>query len=331
MRVVAPLAVLLAAPGWATSLLLVPRTEAARPVCESLVETFTAQKLTVKMAGTKSTAIACLAKPAGERPACFLEAAKKSRVDGIVLISSQKRGAKLAVTMELLSKVTGKPHATQKVTAPAKSLKAKANQPVQRLVVEMLLEDGPAPSSDGAPLAALEDGGAEDDQLAPLPMLGAQAEPPADTPTPPADTPTPPVDTPRPPVDTPRPPEPTPVAEPEPVKPRPGDAPTVVAFTPAPQEPPVVTTTVSARGPNVAAITVTGVAVAAAAAAAIFGGMGMAGKAQLANAPNGMSPLSYRQAVDLQSSTNTNFTVALGAGIGAGVSAGVAAYLWAAR
>lgn len=312
VRVVASLAVLLAAPGWATSLLLVPRTEAARPVCERLVEAFTAQKLTVKMAGTRSTAVACLAKPAAERPPCFLEAAKKSRVDGIVLISSAKRGAKLAVTMELLSKVTGKPHATQKVTAPAKSLKAKANKPVQRLVVEMLLEDGPAPSGEGAPVAALDDDGADDDELAPLPTLGAQAEPPPEAPTPPEPTP-------------------TPVAEPEPVKPPPGDAPKVVALTPPPQEPPVVTTTVPARGPNVAAITVTGVAVAAAAAAAIFGGMGMAGKAQLANAPNGMSPLSYQQAVDLQSSTNTNFTIALGAGIGAGVSAGVAAYLWAAR
>lgn len=159
-------------------------------------------------------------------------------------------------------------------------------------------------------MAALDDDGADEDELAPLPMLGTPAEPPPVEPTPPT---------------------PTLVAEPEPVKPPAGDAPKAVALTPAPKEPPVVTTTVPARGPNVAAIAVTGVAVAAAAAAAIFGGMGMAGKAQLANAPNGMSPLSYQEAVDLQSSTNTNFTIALGAGIGAGVSAGVAAYLWAAR
>ena len=311
VRVVASLVVLLAAPGWATSLLLVPRTEAARPVCENLVEVFTAQKLTVKMAGTKSTAIACLGKPAAERPACFLEAAKKSRVDGIVLISSAKRGAQLTVTMELLSKVSGKPRTTEKVKAPLKTLKAKANKPVQRLVVDMLLEDGPAPSEGAAPIAALEDGPVEDDELAPLPTLGTQPEPP-------------PVEAPPEPVK----PEPVVVA---PVKPPPADAPTTVALTPPPKETPVVIAPAPEKGSPAAAIAVTGVAVAAATAAALFGGMGMAGKAQLESAPNGVSPLSYDAARALQSSTNTNFTIALGAGIGAGVSAGLAAYLWAAR
>lgn len=315
-RVGASLVVLLAAPGWATSLLLVPRTEAARPVCESLVEAFTAQKLTVKMAGPKSTAIACLGKPAAERPACFLEAAKKSRVDGIVLISSAKRGAQLTVTMELLSKVTGKPRTTQKVKAPQKTLKAKANKPVQRLVVDMLLEDGPTPAEGAAPIAALEDGPVEDDELAPLPALGAQSEPPAEEP---------PVATP------PEPAKPEAVVEAPPVKPPPADAPTTVALTPPPKETPVVIAPVPQKGSPAAAITVTGVAVAAATAAALFGGMGLAGKAQLESAPNGVSPLSYDAARALQSSTNTNFTIALGAGIGAGVSAGLAAYLWAAR
>lgn len=316
VRVVASLVVLLAAPGWATSLLLVPRTEAARPVCENLVESFTAQKLTVKMAGTKSTAIACLGKPAGDRPACFLEAAKKSRVDGIVLISSAKRGAQLTVTLELLSKVTGKPRTTQKVKAPLKTLKAKANKPVQKLVVDMLLEDGPAPTEGGAPIAALDDEGANDDELAPLPSLGSQPEPPTEPP---------PVETPPEPVK----PEPPVVVE-TPAKP-PVDVPKVVALTPPPKETPLIVAPAPSKGSPAAAITVTGVAVAAAAAAAVFGGMGMAGKAQLANAPNGISPLSYDEARALQSSTNTNFTIALGAGIGAGVSAGLAAYLWAAR
>lgn len=315
VRFVVSLVVLIAAPGWATSLLLVPRTEAARPVCESLVEVFSAQKLTVKMAGVKSTAITCLGKRAAERPACFLEAAKKSRVDGIVLISSTKRGARLVVKLELLSKVTGKPHTTEKVKAPLKALKAKANKPVQRLVVDMLLEDGPAPADGGAPVAALEDE-VDDDELAPLPALGTQAPPEDAPPEEPA---------------TPAKPEPPVVVEAPPVKPPPTDAPKAVALTPAPKETPVIVVAPPPKGPNVAAITVTGVAIAAATAAALFGGMGMAGKAQLENAPNGISPLSYDQARALQSSTNTNFTIALGAGIGAGVSAGVATWLWTAR
>lgn len=317
----AAVVVVLAAPGWATSLLLVPRTEAARPVCENLVEAFSAQKLTVKMAGTKSTAVACLGKPAGEQPTCFLEAAKKSRVDGIVLISSTKEGAQLSVTLELLSKVTGKPRTTQKVKAPLRTLKAKAYKPVQKLVVDMLLEDGPAPAEGGAPIAALADEGVDDDELAPLPSLGS---PPTETPPmpvqseAPAETPTEPV-------------MPEPAALVETAAKPPVDAPRVVELMPPPSQTPVIVAPPPSKGSPAAAIAVTGVAVAAATAAAFFGGMGVAGKAQLANAPNGISPLSYREARALQSSTNTNFTIALGAGIGAGVSAGLAAYLWATR
>lgn len=303
------MAVLCAVPGWATSLLIVPRTEAARLTCENLVEVFTAQKLTVKMAGPKSAAVACLGKPAAQRPACFLDATTKSRVDGVVLISSAKRGAQVTVTMELLSRATGKVHATQKVRAPAKALKAKANVPVQRLVVEMLVEDAPARGQPGAPVVALEDG---DEELAPLGVVAVkQPEPPPEVLAPPEDA--------------------KPVAPEPPPKPVVADAPKTVTLTPPVKDTPVVVAPGPSKGTNVPAIAVTGVAVAAAAAAAVFGGMAMASKAQLESAPNGISPLTYEEAVALQSRTNTHFTIALGAGIGAGVSAGVAAYLWAAQ
>lgn len=310
-RLTASLALLLAAPGWATSVLMVPRTEAARPVCEGLVEVFTAQKLTVKMAGTKSTAIACLKRPQAERGPCFLEAAKKSRVDGIVLIAAVKKGKNVSLTMELLSKVTGKPRATQKLKSPVKTLKKKANTAVQGLVVEMLLEDGPAPTGTGGAVAALDEEAVDPDELAPLTVTPPE---PAPEPEPVAVAPTPP-------------PEPV-VAPPKPVV---RDVPKVVTLTPPPKETPVVVAPGPARGSAAPAIAVTGVAVAAAAAAAVFGGLALAGKSQLERAPDGVSPLSYQQAVDLQAQTNTNFTIALGAGIGAGVSAGVAAWLWAAR
>lgn len=302
------LAALVAAPAGATSLLMVPRTEASRPVCENLVEVFAAQKLTVKMAGPKSTAVACLAKPQAELGPCFLEAAKKSRVDGIVLINATKKGADVALTMVLLSKQTGAPRATQKLRAPAKTLKAKATVPVQRLVVEMLMEDDPRRTGGGA-VAALDDEPTDEDELAPLPDLGATKPAPEKAAEP---------------VAPPQPERPVVVA----VAP-PADAPTRVELTPPALEVPVVVAPGPSKGPNVPAIAVTGVAVAAAAAAGIFAGLAMSSKGQLENAPGGLSPLSYSEAQALQSSANTQFTIALGAGIGAGVAAGVAGYLWA--
>ncbi|MEW5742192.1 MAG: hypothetical protein AB1938_24970 [Myxococcota bacterium] len=308
------LAVLCAAPAWATSLLIVPRTEAARPTCESLVEVFSAQKMTVKMAGPKSAAASCLGKPAGERPACFLDAQAKSRVDGIVLISATKKGQQVAVTMELLSKVTGKVNATEKVKAPVKALKAKANTPVQRLVVEMLVEDGP--SKGGAPVVGAEAG--DEEELAPLPTMKG---------------PTPPPEEPKVAVVLPVEPPPEVKAEvkpPEPPKPV-TDVPKAAALVPAVKDTPVLVAPGPAKGPNVPAIVLTGAAVAAATAAALFGGMALSSKAQLESAPGGISPLSYEQALALQNSANTNFTIALGAGVGAGVCAGVATYLWATK
>lgn len=303
------LAVLVAAPAWATSLLMVPHSEASRPVCESLVEVFTAQKMTVKMAGPKSTAVACLSKPKAERGACFLDAATRSRVDGIILMTATKKGATISLTMELLSKKTGTTRATQKVKAPQKSLKAKANLPVQRLVVEMLLEDGPGTGTGGA-VASLDDGPG-DDELAPLTAVGVAAVQPPPTPVEPAPTP----------VE-----KPVEVAQ---VTTPPADAPTKVTLTPPVQDTPVVVAPGPSKGANVPAIAMTGVAVAAAAAAGIFGAMAMSSKGQLESAPGGVSSLSYSEAQALQSSANTNFTIALGAGIGAGVAAGVAGFLWA--
>jgi hypothetical protein len=328
-RVLAVLAVTCAVPAWATSLLVVPRTEAARPTCESLLEVFSAQKMTVKMAGPKSAAVSCLGKAAAERPACFLDAQAKARVDGIVLVSAAKKDGQVVVTMELLSKVTGKVNATQKVKAPPPMLKAKANVPVQRLVVEMLVEGGPAKA--GGAVEPLEP---KDDELAPL-SLG--------TPTPAAEEPKGAAEGPREPEETavrdePKvtavvPSEPPPEVKVQPAEPpKPvTDAPKAVALVPAVTDAPVVVAPGPAKGPNVPAIVLTGAAVAAATAAALFGGMALSSKAQLESAPNGISPLSYEQAVALQRSANTHFTIALGAGIGAGVCAGVATYLWAAR
>jgi ribosomal protein L24 len=135
---------------------------------------------------------------------------------------------------------------------------------------------------------------------------------------------------------TPKEPEPTPrqtEPEPTPVKVKVADAPTrtepVLTPTPRPDDGLALRTEPAPKSkPKVAAWVVTGLAVVAAGTAATFGGLGFAGKSQLANAPDGVSPLSYSQALALQQSSNTQLSIALGAAIGAGVSGAVAGVLW---
>jgi hypothetical protein len=109
------------------------------------------------------------------------------------------------------------------------------------------------------------------------------------------------------------------------------DRPVVRSLEPGPSEPvpqvvaaPVVTATDSHAG----AWVTTGVAVVAAGVAGTFGGLGLSNRAQLGRTTNGVSPLSYSQAQALQSTSNVQLSVALGATIAAGVSGGVAALLW---
>jgi hypothetical protein len=63
--------------------------------------------------------------------------------------------------------------------------------------------------------------------------------------------------------------------------------------------------------------------------AAAFGGLGLSAKSRLDHLDNGVSPLTYSQAVALQGQTNQDMTIALGAGIGAAVAAVIAGVLWA--
>lgn len=83
-----------------------------------------------------------------------------------------------------------------------------------------------------------------------------------------------------------------------------------------------------AKPPKVGAWVVTGLAIAAAGTAATFGGLGLANKGRLETVNEGVSTLSYNEAVALQNTSNTQLTVALGTGIGAGVAGVAAAILW---
>jgi hypothetical protein len=128
-------------------------------------------------------------------------------------------------------------------------------------------------------------------------------------------------------------PQPVPVVEkPQPTQPVVvSDAPVEPKLTP--REPPhpelVATPNAPARPSKAGAWVVTGVAIAAGGTAAAFGGLGLSAKGRLDHLDNGVSPLTYSQAVALQGQTNQDMTIALGAGIGAAVAAVIAGVLWA--
>lgn len=132
-------------------------------------------------------------------------------------------------------------------------------------------------------------------------------------------------------------PEPEPVVvAPEPTKPTPTkttpDAPKKTVLEPVVvTPPPSVVEPVTAKkgnGLTVAAWTTTGLAVAAAGVAGTFGGLGLSARGELDKNEGGVSALSRSQANALAGQANTDFTVALGAGIGAGVLGVVSAILW---
>lgn len=79
---------------------------------------------------------------------------------------------------------------------------------------------------------------------------------------------------------------------------------------------------------KVGAWLVTGLAIAAAGTAATFGGLGLANKGRLETVNEGVSTLSYNEALELQNTSNTQLSVALGTGIGAGLAGVAAGILW---
>lgn len=130
--------------------------------------------------------------------------------------------------------------------------------------------------------------------------------------------------TPEPVVTAPEPAKTTPVQTPPDVPKKTVLEPVVVAPPPsivAPVEP-------KGSGLTVAAWTTTGLAVAAAGVAGTFGVLGLNARGELDKNEGGVSALSRSQANALAGQANTNYSVALGAGIGAGVLGVVSAILW---
>jgi hypothetical protein len=117
------------------SILVVPATKAARPVCEELLEDFTNEQVRVKLAGEKSEAVGCMARPAADQRECLVDALKDARVDGVVIITATGK-APLLVGLQLLSR-TGEPHGQQTVRTPRARLLAQARPAVSHTIAAL--------------------------------------------------------------------------------------------------------------------------------------------------------------------------------------------------
>lgn len=274
----------------ATSVLVVAENEAARDVAGELVEPFGKAKVKLKVAGPQAPASQCLQRASGDRNRCLAQAGDTAFVDAVLELGASTSKGRTTVTFLLLSLDDGKLIKKEVATGPSANLGGALKPVIARIA--RLVKPRPAESK-------------------PDPVKTEPVKP--------------------------EPVKSDPVVKTEPVKTEPvkadpvkRDAPTKTNLEPVVVTPPesVVAPVEKGSGVTVAAWTTTGLAVAAAGVAGTFGGMGLSARGQLDQNEGGSSPLSRSQANALAAQANTNFSVALGAGIGAGVLGVVSAILW---
>lgn len=286
------------------AVLMVPGTPASRVICEDLVEPLSNAGARVKLAGERSDALKCVAKKGAARAACLAEAQAKAKVEGALVVSAVARGAQLTVTLAPVGRAGEALKAETFKTARARLAQA-ARGPLDR-VLGALRGGGGLAASQLLPRL-------EPRPEAPPPVPVAVA-PPAVAPVPaPAAAPTPaPAAAPEPVVaDAPR--AASPLAPPEVLAPEP-----VLTARPLP----------AVKRSAAPGWVLLGAAVVAAGVAGTFAGLGFSDRARLAQAPGGVSSLSYTQAVALRDQANLELSVALGTGIGAAALGTTAGLVW---
>ncbi|MBL8923313.1 MAG: hypothetical protein JNJ54_30960 [Myxococcaceae bacterium] len=300
--VLGALLLLCSSPALASSLLVVAENDPAREVIGELVEPFGKAKVKLKVAGPQAPASQCLNK-GNERNRCLAQAAETAFVEAVLLIKATTAKGRTTVTFQMLDSDEGKLIKREVATGPATNLGGALKPVIARLakVVKARkekVEPQPAPDKPDQPKA-------DPPKVDPPKVDPLKADP---YPTTPSKT------------------------EPVAVKPEPKpDTPTKTNLEPVVVTPPegvVAPVQPKGSGLTVAAWTTTGLAVAAAGVAGTFGALGFTTAGELGKNEAGVSPLSRSQANALAAQANTNYTVALGAGIGAGVLGVVSAILW---
>ncbi len=164
-------ALLISAPAFASSLLVVCADEASRNLKDDLTELLSSTKNMVKVAGPKAPATGCLSLTGTRRQECFATAGGAANVESVLLVSTSSKAGALTVTFEVLSATDGKQQRREVLRTSAARFKTQAAPVLKRVVT------APKRKPEGAAVPKKE-------TAAPPPVI---AEP---TPEPVADRPT---------------------------------------------------------------------------------------------------------------------------------------------
>lgn len=129
-------ALLISTPAWASSLLVVCADEASRNLKDDITELLSASasKITVKVAGPKAPATACLSVAAARRQECFATAGGAANVEALLLVSTVAKAGALVVTFEVLAASDGKPQRRELIKTSAAKFKINAGPVLKRVV-----------------------------------------------------------------------------------------------------------------------------------------------------------------------------------------------------
>ena len=128
-------ALLIASPAWSASLLVVCADEASRTLKDDITELLSASasKTTVKVAGPKAPATACLSVTAARRQECFATAGGAANVEALLLVRTVAKAGALLVTFEVLAASDGKPQRREVLKTSAAKFKVNAGPVLRRV------------------------------------------------------------------------------------------------------------------------------------------------------------------------------------------------------
>ena len=129
------IALLLSAPTFAASVLVVCADEPSRNLKDDLTELLSSTKSVVKVAGPKAPATACLSQVGARRQECFATAGGAANVEAILLVSTSAKAGALTVTFEVLSATDGKQQRREVLRTSGPRFKAQAAPVLKRVIL----------------------------------------------------------------------------------------------------------------------------------------------------------------------------------------------------
>jgi len=187
------IALLISAPAYSSSVLVVCADEPSRNLKDDLTEILSSTKNVVKVAGPKAPATACLSQSGARRQECFATAGGAANVESIVLVTTLAKAGTLTVTFEVLSATDGKQQRREVLRTSGPRFKAQAAPVLKRVILPVKRKpDSASVVKKADPPVVAPTPVAETQPIPDRPMASVVLEPPAREPPPQIVTPPPP-------------------------------------------------------------------------------------------------------------------------------------------